>query len=404
MRNTKLQNQVDVWEQWDWLWQAIFYIAVLISAGLALRDDTLGAPLWIVVVLTSLMLLWHWGGLKVAYKNLDSWEERPLNRFIVIVGDIILWFLLVNISFAYYLALFGLFIQVFRHLPIRFAAITALLLTVLMIFEQLTDIGEPFTLTNPNNWLFFYMGLASISIGIWISAIIGQSTRRRELIEQLESAQAELAAAERREGILEERQRLAREIHDTLAQGFTSIVMHLEAAEQALQTDPNLLQKHLDQARSTARASLDQARRVVQDLRPDVLEQQSLPSAIERTATSWNEETDIPVTTKTTGNSVPLHPNIEVTLLRATQEALSNIWKHARATDVQLTLSYMADVVILDVQDNGVGFDGAVPSPRTGGYGLQAMQERAERCGGFVTLESEHEEGTTVVITIPLSE
>ena len=106
--------------------------------------------------------------------------------------------------------------------------------------------------------------------------------------------------------------------------------------------------------------------------------------------------------TKTTGNIIPLHPNIEVTLLRATQEALNNIRKHARSTDVQLTLSYMGDVVILDVQDDGVGLDGAEPSPLSGGYGLQAMRERVEACGGNLTIESEPGEGTTIAITIPL--
>ena len=195
------------------------------------------------------MLLWHWGGLRLAYKDLDSWDERLITRFIIIIGDIILWFVLVNMSPAYYFALFGLFIQVFRNLPIRYAAVAVLLLTAAVIFEQLTDAGESFTLTNPAVWSFFFIVLASMLMGIWISAIIEQSSRRRQLIDQLEAAQEELAAAERREGVLEERQRLAREIHDTLAQGFTSIVMHLEAAEQALPDDLDTLQKHLDQAR-----------------------------------------------------------------------------------------------------------------------------------------------------------
>ena len=174
------------------------------------------------------------------------------------------------------------------------------------------------------------MGLGAIVLGIWVSAIIEQSTRRRDLIEQLEATRAELAAAERREGVLEERQRLAREIHDTLAQGFTSIVMHLEVAEQALPGDPDKLHKHLGKARSTARASLDQARRVVQDLRPELLEQQSLPEAIQRTAQRWKDESGIPVTTTITGNPLPLHTNIEVTLLRAAQEALHNARKHSQ--------------------------------------------------------------------------
>jgi signal transduction histidine kinase len=164
-----------------------------------------------------------------------------------------------------------------------------------------------------------------------------------------------------------------------------------------------MTQKHIDRARSTARSSLEQARRVVRDLRPDPLEKHSLPEAIERAAIHWGEGTEIPVTAKTTGNPLPLHPNIEVTLLRAAQEALHNIRKHAQATAVQLTLSYMGDVVILDVQDNGVGLGEAETSSLSGGYGLQAMRERVEACGGTLTLESDPGEGTTVVVTIPLS-
>ncbi len=403
MMETKQKRSVDVWEKWNWLWPTIFYTTLFASAGLMLLDDGRTAPTWVALLLTGILLLWHWGGLRFAYKDGDQWQERGLLRFIIITGDIILWFLLVNISPAYYVLLFGLFNQVFRHLPLRYAIIAASLLTGAIIFEQLGDSGQPFSLADPLLWLFLFVGTAGILFGIWISAIIGQSSRRRELIEQLEAAQADLAAAERREGVLEERQRLAREIHDTLAQGFTSIVLHLEAAEQALPDDLDTLQKHLDRARTTARTSLEQARRVVQDLRPDLLEQQSLPDALERTAVRWTEETGIPLTTTTTGLPVPLHPNIEVTLLRAAQEALNNIRKHAQATSVEITLSYMEDVVILDVQDNGLGLDGAQPSPFAGGYGLQAMRERAEECGGSLALESDLGEGTTLVVSIPIT-
>jgi signal transduction histidine kinase len=375
----------------------------LLSTWLMLLDDDRTAPVWAALLLTGILLLWHWGGLRLAYGDEADWDKRPVRRFVVILGDIVLWFALVNISPAYYFTLFGLFGQIFRHLPIRYGVAAIFILTGAILYEQLADAGEALSLSDPMIWLFLFSTLGAIVLAIWISAIIGQSARRRQLIEELEATQAELAAAERRAGILEERQRLAREIHDTLAQGFTSIVMHLEAAEQALPDDPETLQKHLDRARSTARTSLEQARRVVQDLRPDSLEQRSLPDAIERTAGRWQEETGIPLTTTTTGNPVPLHPDVEVTLLRATQEALANIRKHAQATAVQLTLSYMDDVVILDVQDDGVAFDGAAPSPLSGGYCLQAMRERAEQCGGSVTLESEPGEGTTVVVSIPIS-
>ena len=400
--NAKQERQKDVWVKWDWLWKAIFYAAVIVSTWLMLLDDDRKAPVWVVLLLTGMLLLWHWGGLKLAYRKSDDWDRYAIFRFIVIIGVIVLWFALVNMSPAYYFTLFGLFGLIFRHLPLRYGVIAVLILTGSIIYEQLADAGASFSLTNPTIWAFLFTALGAILLGVWITAIIGQSTRRRQLIEQLEATQAELVAAERRAGILEERQRLARDIHDTLAQGFTSIVMHLEAADQALPDDLDTLQKHLDRARGTARTSLEQARRVVHALRPHSLDQRSLPDAIERTAVRWREETGIPLTTTTTGDPIPLHPDIEVTLLRAAQEALANIRKHAQATDVQLTLSYMDDVVVLDVQDNGVAFAGAATSPLSGGYGLQAMRERAEQCGGSVTLESEPGEGTTVVVSIPI--
>jgi signal transduction histidine kinase len=323
--NAKQEKQKDVWVKWDWLWKAIFYAAVIVSTWLMLLDDDRKAPVWVVLMLTGILLLWHWGGLKLAYRKSDVLGNRAIFSFIVIIGVIVLWFALVNISPAYYFTLFGLFGLVFRHLPLRYGVIAVLILTGSIIYEQLADASATFSLTNPTIWMFLLTALGAIILGVWITASIGQSTRRRQLIEQLEATQAELAASERRAGILEERQRLARDIHDTLAQGFTSIVMHLEAADQALPDDLDTLQKHLDRARETARSSLEQARRVVHDLRPHSLDQQSLPDAIERTAVRWQEETGIPLTTTITGDPVPLHPDIEVTLLRATQEALANI-------------------------------------------------------------------------------
>lgn len=398
----KQEKHKDVWVKWDWLWKAIFYAAVIVSTWLMLLDDDRKAPIGVVLLLTGILLLWHWGGLKLVYKKSAVLDHPAIFRFIVFLGVFVLWFALVNMSPAYYFTLFGLFGQVFLHLPLRYGVISVLILTGFIIYEQLAGAGATFSLTNPAIWGFLLTALGAIILGVWITAIIGQSTRRRQLIEQLEATQAELAAAERRAGILEERQRLARDIHDTLAQGFTSIVMHLEAADQALPDDLDTLQKHLDRARGTARTSLEEARRVVHALRPLSLDQRSLPDAIERTAIRWQEETDIPLTTTTTGDPIPLHPDIEVTLLRAAQEALANIRKHAQATAVQLTLSYIDDVVVLDVQDNGVAFAGAAASPLSGSYGLQAMRERVEQCGGSVTLESEPGEGTTVVVSIPI--
>jgi signal transduction histidine kinase len=215
-----------------------------------------------------------------------------------------------------------------------------------------------------------------------------------------------LVAQAQETGVLRERQRLAREIHDTLAQGFTSIVMHLEAAEQALPTDREITERHLNQARSTARDSLAQARRVVDDLRPELLESTPFDQAIDRVVAQWASYSGVEADFKVTGNIQPLHPQVEVTLLRSSQEALANIRKHAQATAACVTLSYLGDTVILDVEDNGIGLSAngdAVPDGLTsGGFGLVAMRERVTQLGGELFVESEPGEGTTLSISLPL--
>jgi signal transduction histidine kinase len=248
------------------------------------------------------------------------------------------------------------------------------------------------------------MGAASVVLGAWIQAIIQKSEERRELLDQLQATQAELAEAERRAGVLAERQRLSHEIHDTLAQGFISIIMHLETAEQFLPATNSETAHQIQQAKETARTNLQEARRVVAALRPETLENNSLPAAIERTVQRWSQRHNIPATMQTTGTPLPLHPDVDVTLLRATQEALANVHKHAQAQNVSVTLSYMGDSVLLDVQDDGVGLNGAKPAPFGGGFGLQAMRERAAQFGGALLLESEPGGGTTVVVKIPIGD
>jgi signal transduction histidine kinase len=208
-------------------------------------------------------------------------------------------------------------------------------------------------------------------------------------------------------GVLEERQRLAHEIHDTLAQGFTSVVLQLEAAEQALPDPPDAVRRHLDLARRTARESLTEVRRSVLALRPEALEDTPLPEAIRRITEAWSAETGVPATTTTTGTPRTLHPEVEVTLLRTVQEGLANARKHAGPQRVAVTLSYMEDLATLDVRDDGSGFDPAQGKPAagvlSGGFGLTALRERVTRIGGELAVESAPGQGTALVATVPLS-
>jgi signal transduction histidine kinase len=209
---------------------------------------------------------------------------------------------------------------------------------------------------------------------------------------------AQLLSQAREAGVLEERQRMAREIHDTLAQGLTGIITQLQAAEQA-SGDQAGWRRHVSAATRLARESLSEARRSVDALRPESLEKGRLSDALAGVAERWSALHGIAVQVTTTGTVRPVRPDAEFTLLRAAQEALANVAKHARATRVGLTLSYMDDEVALDVRDDGRGFDGSAGS--TGGFGLAAMRQRVEGLSGTLQVESEPGGGTAISACVP---
>jgi signal transduction histidine kinase len=225
-------------------------------------------------------------------------------------------------------------------------------------------------------------------------------TNRRLEATMAENAQLheQLLLQAREAGVVEERQRLAGEIHDTLAQGLTGIIAQLQAAHQTRHR-PEEQTRHLDQAESLARANLTEARRSVRALRPEQLERDSLPVAIETLARTWTERSGVPAELETTGTTTPAVVDIEAALFRVAQESLSNIAKHAGASRVQLTLTYLEDTVLLDVADDGVGFD---PGESTEGYGLAGMRHRLGRVGGALTIESGAGYGTILNASVPL--
>ena len=210
---------------------------------------------------------------------------------------------------------------------------------------------------------------------------------------------------------------MAREIHDTLAQGLTGIITQLEAVRQVGPAGHDW-ERRVDNAARLARDSLSEARRSVQAMRPEALEvNPRLPEALAEVAAQWSAVNSVTATVTTDGEPVALHPEIEVTLLRVAQEALANAAKHASASRVGIALSYMADVVTLDVRDDGVGFRPAAPGTpaakagpregpgngdgRSGGFGLTAMRQRVQRVAGTLAVESEPGAGTAVSASVP---
>ncbi|TCO53176.1 signal transduction histidine kinase [Actinocrispum wychmicini] len=213
--------------------------------------------------------------------------------------------------------------------------------------------------------------------------------------------QEQLMTQAREAGVLDERQRMAREIHDTLAQGLTGIITQLQAAVQASQ-DPAGWRRHVDAAVSLARESLTEARRSVHALRPESLDTGRLSEALADVADRWSNLHGITVQVTTTGDVRPMRSEAEVALLRTAQEALANVAKYAGASRVGVTLSFLADEVALDVRDDGAGFDPtALVETETGGFGLTAMRQRIEGLRGTLQIESEPGAGTAISARVP---
>lgn len=206
-----------------------------------------------------------------------------------------------------------------------------------------------------------------------------------------EALHAELVGRAREDGVAQERQRLAREIHDTIAQSLAGVVTQLEAAVGG---------ERQGRALELAREALREARRSVLDLGPRALEEAALPAALESLVRERQPEDGLRTEVTVTGDVVPLHPEVEATVLRVSQESLANVAKHARASRVGVTLSYADDEVVLDVRDDGVGFDPGAPTAESS-FGLRGMRQRAERLAGELTLESSPGDGTAVSLRLP---
>ncbi|WP_341528421.1 AAA family ATPase [Nostoc sp. UHCC 0302] len=230
----------------------------------------------------------------------------------------------------------------------------------------------------------------------------GQPVRMLGIILDIsEQRNAALRERERAEqaSILEERNRMAREIHDTLAQSFTGILLQVRAAEQVLADDPEATEVHLEMIEELARAGLAGARRSVSALRPRLLEEGNLESALHRIVAQMRSTTDTALICETQGIAYSLPTEVENNLLRIGQEALTNAIKYASAGEIRVKLVYNETQCILQIKDNGRGF-GVGSIPLSGGFGLLGMSERAERIGAQLTIQSQPGQGTEIIATI----
>jgi signal transduction histidine kinase len=392
------------WSPFNRIWNTISYLMLGICLAISLVDTSLQlSQKGLVVLLAAAWGGWYW----VFIMQRTRLQINRLGMMLSFLGAVAISTALSWTHSAFTMLLFSFYGITFAMLPMGWAAPLVIAVSIILAL-RFVDFSVELNLTSLSILVSFLLsGFFAILLGLFINSIIRQTSEKQKMIEELNAARDDLAQAERQAGVLEERQRLASEIHDTLAQGFTSVVMHLEAAEQALEHDPASARLHIDQARSTARDSLGEARRFVWALRPDMVQRETLDLALQRVARRWSEESSLPARVEISGISRPLTPPIEATLLRAAQEGLGNVHKHARAAQVILTLTYMDDEIILDVQDDGAGFDPEVAPQQARlehrGYGLLSLQERASQLGGSLTVESAPGEGTTLVLSLPIS-
>lgn len=333
---------------------------------------------------------------------------RPPSRGLYPLGAVLaVWVVLVLLAPSFAWCAVPLVYTGLRTLPPRAAVALVVLLTGLVVFAQvrLAAVFDP-------NLLLAPPAVAALATAVFLH-MERQAERQRSLIDDLLRTRRELAATERREGMLAERQRLAMEIHDTLAQGLSSQQMLLQAAERTWEADPAAARAHVRTAAGIAGRDLAEARRFVHGLAPPALAGGvPLERALYELAAHEGEQAgrDSPeVRFHLEGTPVPLPESVASALLRIAQGALANVREHAEAATAALTLSYLGDQVVLDVADDGRGFvppgEGPGEAPgrrRTRGHGLPAIRARVRRLGGTLTVESAPGEGTVLSAAVPL--
>jgi signal transduction histidine kinase len=329
--------------------------------------------------------------------NTDGATRAARARGIVYLAGLVVLFTVAQSqnANAWFLA-FALLPMCFHVTTLRYGLVFVVILNVIAgAFVVRRDPGLPGALTAVG--IVVFAVAFSYAYSRWVMKVIEQSLERAALIEQLESTRAELAAAHHEAGVQAERHRLAGEIHDTLAQGFTSIVTLLQAAQASLGA-ASPARRHLDLALVTARENLAEARTLVTTLTPAPLEAGTLGDSVHRVTDLTGAQAGIQARAEVTGTPRRLPTGTEVVLLRICQEALANVRKHAAAHQVRVRLCYVGASVRLTVTDDGKGFD---PAGSDGGYGLKGMADRVGLVGGTVEVTSAPGAGTEVRAEVP---
>lgn len=392
---SSLEALDQTWARWQVGWHSLYLGMV---AACALSVGTSGADGAVILRAVDLLAAMTASYLLLAYRCLgteNSW--RGIVHLLIAWASFIALIATTDFDQVYFL-LFALIPQVWMYLSRNWAIVGMAAAVAALAAAEISEVGWSVAAaldTLPWAALQFTV---SLLLGLFLTGAFNEAERRAGLIDELERTRSELATAEHARGILAERERLSHEIHDTLAQGFTSVLALAQAAEAALDRDPAQARDRLVLLEATARDNLAEARALVGALAPADLHDTTLAEAIRRVAGRFADETGAETTVEVApGPALPA--NAEVVLVRAAQEALANVRKHAGAGRVRVGLAYPAgqDTAVLTVADDGSGFDLADPE----GFGLHGMRARVAQVGGTLEIVSAPGAGTTIRVSVP---
>ncbi|WP_049571786.1 sensor histidine kinase [Nonomuraea sp. SBT364] len=383
----------------NWAMHVGFYLLLVASALRLVSRHGLVAQTVASLVVCGLLAVAYAAGIVL-------WGRLGRGRLVWLGCVAVVWLVLVVLAPSFSWCAVPLLFVCLRLLNARGFAMAAAALTAVVIAAQL-KIAQEVDLS----LILAPIGVATMTAVIFWE-LQRESAARQLLIDDLISTRGTLADSRHRTGVLEERERLAREIHDTLAQGLTSMGLLLQAADRMWAADPGQARAHVRRAAAAAEQNLDEARRFVRDLQPPGLVDVTLPDALARLGEGEGEGRGggggggdgfgggPRVRFRQEGEPYPLEPDVQAALLRVAQGALANVRDHSGAGAATVTLSYLDGEVTLDVFDDGAGF--AEPAPAPGrGFGLRAMRDRLADVHGVLTVESAPGEGTAIAARVP---
>jgi len=376
-------------------WHGLFAVLLATTAGVMVAE---GKPhlLWQLACVVGIAVAYAvWG-----VRGLGEQASRPARTYMVVAWVLMLVLMGLDGTGSAWILTFGLFPQTWASLPRTKAAVGVTVAVVCIAVVRLWQgprTGDELVGIAISTVIMLVL---SLTLGLFIDRIIREADSRAATIDELHRTQAQLATVEREQGVAGERERISREIHDTLAQGFTSVVTLARATESALDRgDLEAVRARVRLIEQTASDNLSEARLIVAELTPGHLQSRTLSEALQRLVDAMAAESGMAGRLRVEGDQVVLPANSEVVLLRTAQEGLANVRRHSRARSFEVILSYAADgPVAMTVTDDGVGF-AADAAPR--GYGLDGATARAAEVGGSFAVSSEPGAGARLRVEVP---